>query len=68
LRDDYFGNYRRLVYLAQFDDEDLTARAKAAAERLGLAFERRLTGLGDMAKFLAGKAPARETASAPWRA
>jgi len=67
LRDDYFGNYRRLVYLAQFDDEDLTARAKAAAERLGLAFERRLTGLGDMAKFLAGKAPARETASAPWR-
>ena len=28
---DYFGNYRRLVYLAQTDDPDLTARAEAAA-------------------------------------
>ena len=35
---DYFGNYRRLVYLAQSDDPELTARAQAAAERLlGLA-------------------------------
>jgi hypothetical protein len=45
----YFGNYRRLVYLAQTDDDNLTARAEAAAERLGLAFERRDTGLGDLA-------------------
>ena len=44
----YFGGYRRLVYLAQTDDEALTARAAAAAERLGLAFERRATGLGDL--------------------
>ena len=27
----YFGNYRRLVYLAQTDDPDLTARARRAA-------------------------------------
>lgn len=46
---DYFGNYRRLVYLAQTDDPDLTRRAEAAAERLGLTFERRWTGLGALA-------------------
>ena len=49
----YFGNYRRLVYLAQVDDPALTARAEAAAERLGLAFERRVTGLGELAPALA---------------
>ena len=52
LRDDYFGNYRRLVHLAQFDDPDLAAKAKAAAERLGLAFERRFTGLAGIRAFL----------------
>lgn len=41
----YFGNYTRLVYLAQRRDEALLDRARAAAERLGLVFEYRLTGL-----------------------
>jgi hypothetical protein len=45
---DYFGNYTRVVYLAQTDDEALTARARAAAERLGLAFERVRTGYGEL--------------------
>jgi hypothetical protein len=45
LRNDYFRRYKRLVYLAQSEDPDLTARAEAAAARLGLAFERRYTGL-----------------------
>lgn len=58
LRDDYFGNYRRLVYLAQFEDADMTAKARAAAERLGLSFERRFTGLGGLAEFLHRRAPA----------
>jgi hypothetical protein len=49
LRDAYFGNYRRLVYLAQTDDPELVVRARAAAVRLGLAFELRRTGLGDLA-------------------
>jgi hypothetical protein len=49
LLSDYFGSYRRLVYLAQTDDPDLDARARAAADRLGLAFERRATGFGDLA-------------------
>lgn len=45
---DYFGNYRRLLYLAQTDDDDLRSRARAAAERLGLAYEERRTGYGDL--------------------
>jgi len=44
----YFDNYRRVVYLAQSDDPDLTERARAAADKLGLAFERRSTGFGDL--------------------
>jgi hypothetical protein len=58
LRDAYFGNYRRLVYLAQSDDAELDARAVAAAERLGLQYERRRTGLGDLAAFVNGLEPA----------
>lgn len=52
LRDMYFGNYRRLVYLAQTEDPALTAKAETAAEKLGLAFERRFTGYGDLARAL----------------
>jgi hypothetical protein len=48
LLDQYFGNYRRLLYLAQTDDEDLRARARAAADRLGLAYEEQRTGYGDL--------------------
>ncbi len=44
----FFGNYERVLYLAQTDDDDLTARARAAAELLGLAFERRRTGYGEL--------------------
>ena len=49
LLSDYFGSYRRLVYLAQTDDPELTSKARAAADRLGLAFERRMTGYGNLA-------------------
>ncbi len=48
LRDTYFGHYEKLVYQAQTDDPELTIRAEACAQRLGLAFERRLTGYGDL--------------------
>ena len=48
LRDMYFGNYEKLVYQAQTDDPDLTRKAKLCAERLGLSFERRFTGYGDL--------------------
>ncbi|MBS0395184.1 MAG: DUF1638 domain-containing protein [Proteobacteria bacterium] len=56
LQPDYFGHYRRIVYLAQVDDEKLTQQAEAIATRLGLAFERRLTGYGDLATRLAAVA------------
>lgn len=49
LRDMYFGNYTTLVYQAQVDDPALTELARGYAERLGLAFERRMTGYGDLA-------------------
>ena len=48
LRDMYFANYEKLVYQAQTDDPELTRKAQACAERLGLPFERRLTGYGDL--------------------
>jgi hypothetical protein len=48
LRDMYFGNYEKLVYLAQSDDPDLDARARAAADKLGLRYERVRTGYGDL--------------------
>jgi Protein of unknown function (DUF1638) len=44
----YFGNYRRLVYLAQTDDPALARRAGEAAAYLGLALEVLPTGLGDL--------------------
>lgn len=53
LRDDYFGNYRRLVYLAQVEDPALDAAAARAAQRLGLAYERRFTGYGELGDFMA---------------
>jgi len=48
LRDMYFGNYEKLVYLAQTEDAQLTKAAREAATRLGLSFERRFTGYGDL--------------------
>lgn len=56
LRDVYFGHYEKLVYQAQTDDPALTERAREAADRLGLGFERRLTGYGDLETALARQA------------
>jgi Protein of unknown function (DUF1638) len=42
----YFGNYRKLVYLAQQPGEDAIARARAIAVRMGLTFESLATGYG----------------------
>ncbi|MEL6953180.1 MAG: DUF1638 domain-containing protein [Pseudomonadota bacterium] len=53
LRDMYFGHYEKLVYQAQTDDRELTEKAKACAETLGLSFERRFTGYGDLQTTLA---------------
>ena len=43
-----FGNYKRLVYLAQTDNAALRERAEKAATFLGLAFIERRTGYGEL--------------------
>jgi hypothetical protein len=48
LFDAYFGNYRRVVYLSQLVDESLFEAARAAADRLGLAFEHVHCGYGEL--------------------
>jgi hypothetical protein len=45
----YFANYQRVVYLSQTDDPDLLVLARRAAERLGLTFEHRPTGIAGLA-------------------
>jgi Protein of unknown function (DUF1638) len=49
----YFGNYKRLIYLAQSHNDVLIEKAKLAAQRLGLEFEYRYTGFGDLETSLA---------------
>jgi hypothetical protein len=44
----YFGNYRRVVYLSQTDDYALVEQGRAAAAYLGLEFEHRPSGYGDL--------------------
>ncbi len=53
LRDMYFGHYTTLVYQAQTEDAGLDAKARACADRLGLHYERRFTGYGDLATAMA---------------
>jgi hypothetical protein len=48
----YFGNYRRLVYLAQSPDARARRAAQAAAARLGLAYGEQVTGYGDLRRAL----------------
>lgn len=46
LRDDYFGNYTRVVYLVQREDPALLERAQWAADQLRLPLEIRRVGMG----------------------
>ena len=45
----YFAHYVRVVYLSQTEDPDLLAMARQAADRLGLMFEHRPTGVTNLA-------------------
>ncbi|MEM1299017.1 MAG: DUF1638 domain-containing protein [Pseudomonadota bacterium] len=47
-----FGNYTKIVYLAQTDNPAVEAKAREAATRLGLAYEKRHTGYGDLTGFI----------------
>lgn len=53
---DFFGNYEKLVYLAQTDDPALEKVAQDAAAMLGLAYEKRFTGYGDLPRALVSAA------------
>ena len=55
LRDAYFGNYKRVVYLSQTADEALVRAAKDAAKFLGLGYEQVHTGYGDLEQSLLRK-------------
>ncbi len=61
LLDVYFGNYTRVVHLAQEPDRDLEAGARRAAASLGLRYERIVTGYGGLASSVgaAGRIPVR---------
>jgi hypothetical protein len=52
----YFGNYTKIVYLAQVKDTVLEDKAQAAAAKLGLAYEYRFTGYGELASEMAKRA------------
>jgi Protein of unknown function (DUF1638) len=45
---DYFQHYTKIVYLAQTMDVALERKAEAAAQKLGLAYEYRFTGYGEL--------------------
>ena len=50
---EYFKNYKKLIYIAQTDDSSLELKARKAADRLGLQYERRMRGYGELGKFMA---------------
>ena len=54
LLSEYFGNYTRLMYLTQVHDPILVEKGRAAAERLGLKYEVRQTGYGDLETSIVG--------------
>ena len=54
----YFGNYTKIIYLAQTRDEDLAKKAMAAARKLGLDYEYRFVGYGELESDLEQRAGA----------
>lgn len=52
----YFGNYTKIVFLAQTRDEELAKKAMAAARKLGLSYEYRFTGYGELERDLKQRA------------
>lgn len=55
LRDAYFGNYQRLVYLSQTRDVELLEAARLAADRLALQFQHVHCGFGELETGLADR-------------
>lgn len=57
LRDVYFANYEKVVYLSQVPDDALIAKARLAADKLCLGFEHRPVGYGDLKASLDSRFP-----------
>ncbi|MCZ4282872.1 DUF1638 domain-containing protein [Kiloniella laminariae] len=49
----YFGNYTKLVYLAQTEDPELQKKAREAADKIGLEYHYRFTGYGELGTLMA---------------
>ncbi len=47
-----FGNYRKLVFMPQAKDEELERKARSIAKKLGLTYEYRFAGYGDLEAFM----------------
>lgn len=63
LADEYFRNYRKLVYLAQAERPGAVAEARRIAESFGFEFEYRFTGYGELGTRLATLAAGQERAA-----
>jgi hypothetical protein len=48
----YFGNYERVLLISQRPDPALVAHAEECADRLGLRFDHRYVGYGDVSPAL----------------
>jgi hypothetical protein len=59
LRDAYFGNYKRVMFLSQTRDDALLQAARNAADRLALEFEHVHCGYGELETSLRAQAPDR---------
>ena len=58
LKDMVFAHYKRVMMLAQIEDEELKQMGAAIAAKLGLSYEYRVTGYGELAQFMAEAANA----------
>ena len=56
LAQEYFRNYRKLVYLAQKPEPGAQQQAREIAARMGLEFEYKITGYGELGTRLAALA------------
>jgi hypothetical protein len=69
LAGEYFRNYRKLIYLAQNPAPDAEQQARQIAGDMGLEFEFRMTGYGELGTRLTTLMATRQTAATsglPW--
>jgi hypothetical protein len=63
----YFGNYKKLTYLAQLASPEKIAAARLAAQRLSLEFDYHVTGYGALATSLAQANASATTSVITWQ-